>query len=84
MNQEGSRNLSNLVLIVVNPCLIITTYQTDYDAQLVRGLLIAFAAAFITHLIAIFIARICIAEKGMDTRIDSIRRKIHCCPLHFL
>lgn len=64
LNQEGNRNLSNLLLMVVNPCLIITTYQTDYDVRLVRGLLIAFAAAFIAHLIAIIIARICIAEKG--------------------
>lgn len=64
LNQEGNRNLSNLLLMVVNPCLIITTYQTDYSAGLVRGLLIAFFAAFIAHFIAIFIARICIGEKG--------------------
>lgn len=64
LNQEGNRNLSNLLLMVVNPCLIITTYQTDYNAALVRGLLIAFAAAFTAHLIAIFIARICVGEKG--------------------
>lgn len=63
LNQEGNRNLSNLLLMVVNPCLIITTYQTNYDAKLVYGLLIAFAAAFTAHLIAIFIARICIGRK---------------------
>ena len=48
LNQEGNRNLSNLLLMVVNPCLIVTTYQTDYDPYLVKGLLLAFVAAFAT------------------------------------
>ena len=39
INQEGNRNFSNLLLMVVNPCLIITVFQTDYDPGLVRGLL---------------------------------------------
>ena len=32
---EGSRCISNLLLNIVNPCLIITVYQTDYDKTLV-------------------------------------------------
>lgn len=63
LNQEGNRNLSNLLLMIVNPCLIITTYQIDYDTQLVQGLMIAFAVALAVHLLAIFIARVCIPQK---------------------
>lgn len=71
LNQEGNRNLSNLLLMVVNPCLIITTYQTDYDSRLVRGLLLAFAAALISHVIGIVIAHFCISQKGnSDYAID--------------
>lgn len=71
LNQEGNRNLSNLLLMVVNPCLIITTYQTDYDSRLVRGLLLAFAAALISHVIGIVIAHFCISQKGnIDYAID--------------
>lgn len=71
LNQEGNRNLSNLLLMVVNPCLIITTYQTDYDSRLVRGLLLAFAAALISHVIGIVIAHFCISQKGnVDCAID--------------
>lgn len=66
LNQEGNRNLSNLLLMVVNPCLVITTYQTDYDVDLVRGLLYAFAAALAAHVIAILIARVCIRAKGNE------------------
>lgn len=64
VNQEGNRNLSNLLLMIVNPCLIITTYQTDYDARLVRGLLIAFGVALAAHFIGILIARIAIRQTG--------------------
>lgn len=71
LNQEGNRNLSNLLLMIVNPCLIITTYQTDYDPHLVRGLLLAFVAAIVAHIIGILIARFCISPKGnMDYAID--------------
>ena len=64
VSQEGNRSISNLLLMIVNPCLIITVYQTDYDARLVRGLLIAFAAAFAAHIIAILIARFLVPEKN--------------------
>lgn len=58
VNQEGNKSISNLLLMVVNPCLIITVYQIDYNAGLVKGLLIAFAAACISHIIAICMARL--------------------------
>lgn len=64
VSQEGNKSISNLLLMVVNPCLIITVYQTDYDARLVKGLLIAFAAACISHLIGIFLARVLIFQKN--------------------
>ena len=38
VNQEGNRSISNLLLMVVNPLVILTVYQTGYDPELVRGL----------------------------------------------
>ncbi|MGC4019072.1 MAG: AEC family transporter [Muricomes sp.] len=64
VNQEGNRALSSLLLMVVNPCLIITAYQVDYDSRLVKGFLIAFGAACAAHIIAIVIARLLIPEKN--------------------
>lgn len=64
VNQEGNKAFSNLLLMVVNPCLIITVYQTDYNAVLVQGLLIAFAAACFSHLIGILIARLLIRKES--------------------
>lgn len=64
VNQEGNKAVSNLLLMIVNPCLIITVYQTDYNASLVKGLLIAFAAACVSHIIAIIIARLLVPAKN--------------------
>ena len=44
VSQEGNKSISNLLLMVINPCLIITVYQTEYDPELVRGLLYSFKA----------------------------------------
>lgn len=72
INQEGNRNLSNLLLMVINPCVILTVYQTDYEPRLVKGLLISFAAAVIAHILAIAIARVLIRAK--DNRNYAIER----------
>ncbi len=64
INQEGNRNMSSLLLMVVNPCLIITAFQTEYDPALVQGLLSAFSAAVLAHIAGILIAHFLIPEKG--------------------
>lgn len=56
VSQEGNRSISNLLLFVVNPCLILTAYQIDYDPDLVRGLVLAFLAAAATHAAGIVIS----------------------------
>lgn len=63
INQEGNRNMSSLLLMIVNPCLIITVFQTDYDPGLVHGLLVAFAAAVLAHMFGFLIAHFLILEK---------------------
>ena len=64
VDQEGNRTCSNLLLLVINPCLIITVYQTDYDTRLVRGLLVSFIYAIISHVIAIALAHFLVPEKN--------------------
>lgn len=66
VNQEGNRNLSNLLLMVVNPCVILTVYQTDYEPRLAKGLLLSFAAALAAHIIGIVVARLLIPKKGNE------------------
>lgn len=71
INQEGNRNISDLLLLVVNPCVILTVYQTEYDPQLVRGLLLAFVAALIAHILGITISSVLIRpSSGPDYCIE--------------
>lgn len=71
VRQEGNKTVSNLLLMVVNPILIITVYQTDYDAELVRGLLFSFAAAAVCHIIGIIISTVLVRPgSGADYTLD--------------
>ena len=63
VDQNGNKTVSNLLLLIVNPILIITVYQTEYDPALVRGLLLAFAAAAATHILGIVISTLLIRPK---------------------
>ena len=62
VSTEGSRCISNLLLNIVNPCLILTVYQTDYNSDLVAGLLVSFAAAILSHIVAILISTLLIRK----------------------
>ena len=72
VDQNGNRSLSNLLLMVVNPLLIITVYQgTEYDPDMVRGLLLAFVAAFLTHILGIVVSTALIRpSSGTDYSIE--------------
>lgn len=64
VRQEGNRTISDLLLLVVNPCVIINVFQRDMDPVLVRGLVITFFGAAAAHLIGIGIARLVIPKKA--------------------
>ena len=52
IDENGSKVLANLLLMVVNPMLAIVSLQTEYSAHLAQGLLVAYLLAFLTHLVA--------------------------------
>lgn len=72
VDQNGNRSISNLLLMVVNPLLIITVYQdTEYNPDMVRGLLLAFAAALAAHILGILISTFLIRpSSGPDCSIE--------------
>ena len=71
VRQEGNRAMSNLLLLVVNPCVMLTVFQTAYDSRLVYGLLISFAAAVVAHIIGISVSTLFFPKKGHpDSCID--------------
>lgn len=63
ITKNGNKELSKLVLSVVNPMVIFMAYQKDYDPQLVKNLLIAFALSIISFAVMIAGAYILIPVK---------------------
>lgn len=71
VDQQGNRAISNILLLIVNPCLIITVFQTDYDPELTKGLLISFAVAATSIIIAILVSQLLISKKaGSDYSLE--------------
>ena len=64
IDHRGNKTLSNLLLMVINPFLIINAFQLEYSAHLMQGFLLSFLLAFLTHVAGITIARILLPEKS--------------------
>ena len=56
VDETISKNLSNLLLMVVTPLLILKTYQTDFNMELFQGLLITLAASAVTFFVFMALA----------------------------
>lgn len=66
VDQHGNSMMANLLLMVVNPLVAIMSLQTDYDPELLQGLLISYLLAFAAHMIAIAISQICVRKTGNE------------------
>lgn len=64
IDHQGNKTLSNLLLMVINPFLIINAFQLEYSSHLMKGFLLSFLLAFLTHVVGILIARILLPEKS--------------------
>lgn len=71
INDEGKKQLSNLVLYVVNPLLIFLSYQTDMRSELIEGFLWTALMAVITFVVFLLVSKLIFREKpGRDTVIE--------------
>ncbi len=53
LTDEGVKNLSTLLLMVVTPCILIDAYQRDFEMALVKQFLIAAGVSLLIHAMAI-------------------------------
>ena len=60
------KSLTGILLEIVNPLLIFTSYQREYNQEQVKGLVFTFVLSFIALFIAILVSRI--AVKKTDKR----------------
>lgn len=63
INEEGTKQMSALLLKVVTPMILISSYQREFEAGLFADWIIMFAAVLLTYLIHIIIAEIVYKKK---------------------
>lgn len=64
VDHRGNKTLSNLLLMVINPFLIINAFQMEYSPHLMKGFLLSFLLALLTHTVGIVLARFLMPERG--------------------
>lgn len=58
VDHAGNKSLSNLLLLVVNPVLVVNALQMEYSARLMKGFLLSLLLGALTHLVGIVISRL--------------------------
>lgn len=66
VDKDGSKVLSNILMYLINPCIIFCSYQKEFDPRLVKGLLVSFVLAVIAHVIAMVVAQVFVRGKEVD------------------
>lgn len=63
LSRNTVKELTNFVLYIVTPCVIINSYMREFDKAMLGGLLITFAVAFCSFLLNIVISNILVKDK---------------------
>lgn len=71
ITKEGSKQLSDILLIIVTPCVVIKAYQVDFEIELASGLLTAFIAATVINVVSILVSKLVFGRsRAPKSRID--------------
>ncbi len=60
IDHPTNKKLSDIVLLLVNPIVILVSYQREFDTTLLSGLLISLVLAIVTHIFGIVISKVLI------------------------
>lgn len=58
MKAEESKSLSVVALYLVTPCVIINAFQIKYTESILKGLILAFAAAVLIHIVLLILVKV--------------------------
>jgi len=72
LSDKTAKDMTNFILYVVGPCVIINSYQREFDKKMLLGLAITLAAAFISFAVNILLAHLLI--KDSDKRREKTLR----------
>ena len=63
LNETTVKGMTDIVLLIVTPCVIIKSFIREFDKSVFKNLLISFLIAFLVHLGFIILARLLIHSK---------------------
>ena len=63
LGENGVKNMTDLVLYTVTPCVIVKSFIREFDAAALKNLLLSFLIAILSHIGFILISRILIRDK---------------------
>ncbi|MBR2405334.1 MAG: AEC family transporter [Clostridia bacterium] len=63
LTNAALKEMTNFVLYIVTPCVIINSYQREFDITMLRGLLITIAASVLSFAINIVLAHLLVKDK---------------------
>lgn len=63
-SEEGIKSITNFVLYIIIPCVIINSFHREFDRAMVENLIKAFFAALFVHLFNIVIVNLLIHDKN--------------------
>ncbi len=63
LTQSGVKDITDLVLYFVTPCVIIKSFIREYDAKMLKGLLLSFLVVAVLHILFIIISRLFVRPK---------------------
>ncbi|MBF4695796.1 AEC family transporter [Fusibacter ferrireducens] len=64
ITEEGNKAMTDVLLFIVTPILILVSYQVDFSKDKLQGLLLAIGLSFLSHIIAMVIASIGVKKKN--------------------
>ncbi len=56
ITKSGAADMSNILLTLVTPCVLINAYQTDIEYSMIKTLLYSFAASIVLHAVMIVLS----------------------------
>ena len=69
---QSVKRIADFVLVVTTPCLIVTSFQRPFEPSVLKGALLAFAAALLSHLAGMALSRLAVRD-GDERRRRALR-----------
>lgn len=64
IDENGVKGVTSLMLYIITPCVLINSFQREFDLSLLKGFAISVAAAVLFHIAAIFISKLLVHDEN--------------------